>query len=493
MKSLSRLAREIATLCQAGYPLIYLSTAEESRALRLVSQAAKLAKRPVQSWALQRGLSQDPGAKGPTEALLQLKAETAPQFFVMLDLHRHLDQPAVVRALKDAVLAASERGQSYLLIAPELRIPPELEQDCRVIDLPLPDPEELSLALRQVAAQLGVTLSPDLEGAAVRAALGLSFNEAVRAFRRVLLLRGSLAPGDLKLIIDEKKQALRRSEVLEFHELQEGLDAIGGLGALKKWLGTRSLAFGEDARRFGLPAPKGLLLLGVQGCGKSLSAKAVAELWKLPLLRLDVAALFSGGSKSPEAKLREAMRAAESLAPVVLWVDEIEKGFVQVEGDAEGSRVFGAFITWLAEKQAQVFVVATANAVDQLPPELLRKGRFDEIFFVDLPSAGEREEILAIHLQKRQRAPSQYPELTALAKRAEYFSGAELEQVVVAALYRAFSAGRELIAQDLESAIVSTVPLYRTYEEDIKQLRDWARKRARPATEDQSLLVLFGV
>jgi len=286
-----------------------------------------------------------------------------------------------------------------------------------------------------------------------------------------------------------RSQAL---SVLEFHELGEGLGDVGGLGELKRWLGSRSKAFGEDARAFGLPAPKGLLLLGVQGCGKSLSAKAVAELWKFPLLRLDLGAVFAGAGGSPEAAIRQAIKVSESLAPVVLWVDEIEKGFSQVDAGESSVRVFGSFLTWLAEKRAEVFVVATANDVTSLPPELLRRGRFDEVFFVDLPNQHERLDILRIHMTKRGRDPDAFPGLEGVAKLAEHFSGAELEQVVTAALYRAFSHERELSLEDLELAAKQTVPLYRTYEEKIKGLRDWARTRARAATLDASVLDLFG-
>jgi SpoVK/Ycf46/Vps4 family AAA+-type ATPase len=234
------------------------------------------------------------------------------------------------------------------------------------------------------------------------------------------------------------------------------------------------------------------LLLGVQGCGKSLSAKAVAELWKFPLLRLDVGAMFSGLGASPEAAMREAIKVSESLAPVVLWVDEIEKGFGQSEGEESSSRVFGSFITWLAEKRAEVFVVATANDVSALPPELLRRGRFDEIFFVDLPNQHERLEILRVHVKKRGRAPEKFAVLQKIAKDAEHFSGAELEQVVISALYNAFAEKREMTDQDLMLATKTTVPLYTTYEEKIKALRDWAKTRARPATLDSTVLDLFG-
>jgi SpoVK/Ycf46/Vps4 family AAA+-type ATPase len=293
------------------------------------------------------------------------------------------------------------------------------------------------------------------------------------------------------VVVREKQKALRRTPALSFHDSQDDLSGIGGLGELKRWLRERRRAFSEEARKFGLPAPRGLLLLGVQGCGKSLCAKAVAREWRFPLLRLDLAAAFGDPTKSPELTMREATAVAESLAPAVLWIDEIEKGLAASDRDPRASRVLGAFLTWLAEKQAPVFVVATANDVTALPPELLRRGRFDELFFVDLPSEEERLEILTIHLKKHGRDPLHYP-LAQLAAQAARLSGAELEQVIASALNTAFSERRELAENDLANAIQETVPLYETYEERIKELRDWARTRTRPATIDGRMVGLFG-
>ena len=430
----------MAVLARAGYPLIYLVTHEEARARRLVEQAASAARRALWRWSVTDGLMQDtadPSLAEPEAALDALSELVDSSLVILLDLHRYLDDPRVVRRLRDLIVDAPRRRQTLVVIAPVLSLPPDLEKDCAVVDLPLPRTDELLLELQRVAESERRSVEPDVAERAVRSALGLSLNEAGRVFRKVMVLQKGLADADLKTVVEEKKAILRRSEVLEFHELSDGLDEVGGLGEMKRWLHARSRAFGDAARDFGLPPPKGLLLLGVQGCGKSLSAKAVAELWKFPLLRLDVGALFSN-VQSPEASIREAIKISERLAPVVLWVDEIEKGFVQAEGAEASSRVFGSFITWLAEKKAEVFVVATANDVSALPPELLRKGRFDEIFFVDLPNVHERFEILKIHLLKRGRDPAQFPGIAPLAQQAEHFSGAELEQVVIAALYRAF-------------------------------------------------------
>jgi SpoVK/Ycf46/Vps4 family AAA+-type ATPase len=494
MATLHPIARDVAVLSRSGYPLVYIVTQEEDRALRLVEAAALAAKRPVVRWSASLGfagaeeIEHDPGA-----AIESLASITDPSFFVMLDLHPYLNTPAVVRRLRDRLNEAVTRRQTIVIIAPVLTLPPDLEKESAVIDLPLPKQNELDEELIKVARLERIDIDPEVADRAVRSALGLSLNEASRVFRKVLVLKKGLTEADLKLIVEEKKNVLRKTDVLEFHELGTSLSDVGGLGEMKRWLAARTEAFGDDARDFGLPPPKGLLLLGVQGCGKSLSAKAVAELWKFPLLRLDVGAMFSGtGGASPEASMREAIKVSESLAPVVLWIDEIEKGFAQTDGDESSSRVFGSFITWLSEKKAEVFVVATANDVSGLPPELLRRGRFDEIFFIDLPNQHERMEILRVHVKKRGRQPERYPILQKLAKESEHFSGAELEQVVVGALYNAFAEKREMLDQDLALSMKTTVPLYMTYEEKIKALRDWAKTRARPATLDSTVLDLFG-
>ncbi len=325
---------------------------------------------------------------------------------------------------------------------------------------------------------------------AVRAALGLTAAEAVRVLRRACRVAGGLDGRAVQEIVRDKRHALRRTPALSFHDAPADLGNVGGLSELKRWLAERRRAFGDEARSFGLPTPRGLLLFGVQGCGKSLCAKAVAREWRFPLLRLDMASAFGGATQSPEAAMREAVLVAESLAPAVLWIDEIEKGFAATASDARASRVFGSFLTWLAEKQAPVFVVATANDVAGLPPELLRRGRFDELFFVDLPTASERAEILAIHLRQRGRDPTHY-RLDEIAAQAERLTGAELEQAVIGALFRAFEQSRDLEEDDLSNALHETVALYDTFEERIKELRDWARVRARPASLDPKLVDLF--
>ncbi len=304
--------------------------------------------------------------------------------------------------------------------------------------------------------------------------------------RRLRRWKGRLDGEALEIVAAEKQQIIRKSGLLEFYASDEALSTVGGLDTLKEWLRKRVRAFGPEARAFGLPEPKGILLVGVQGCGKSLVAKSVANSWRLPLLRLDVGALFSSLVGSSEQNLRNAIKLAESIAPVVLWVDEIEKGFSgvgssNVSDAGTAARVFGSFITWLQEKNAPVFVIATANDVRALPPELVRKGRFDEIFFVDLPSAVERQEIWRIHLLKRNRNPADF-DLNQLAMASDRLSGAEIEQAVIAGLYDAFDAGRPLQMDDLLNVLQETVPLSTMMSEEIDALRAWAERRARPAT-----------
>jgi SpoVK/Ycf46/Vps4 family AAA+-type ATPase len=336
-----------------------------------------------------------------------------------------------------------------------------------------------------------VDLTSETAEPLLKAALGLTLSEAENAFAKAIAKDQRLAPDDLGLILAEKRQVIRKSGLLEYTSADENLASVGGLDQLKLWLARRGAAFGDKARAFGLPAPKGLLLLGVQGCGKSLTAKAVAATWGLPLLRLDMGRIFSGLVGSSEENMRRATRMAESVAPAVLWVDELEKGLSGLGSSGEtdsgvSARVFGCFLTWLQEKTAPVFVVATANRIDALPPELLRKGRFDEIFFIDLPSEAERRQIFAIQIQRYRRDPQGF-DLDELAKLSANFSGAEIEQVVVAALFSAFSDEVELSQAHLTAAISETLPLAVTMREDIDRLRDWARTRTRPASGDATL------
>jgi hypothetical protein len=485
-------ARELELLVKSGFRLVVLETFEEDRAVRAVQAAAGTAERAVAVWSLASGLGEPGEGAGSFDAGLRAMAACPdPTLFVVLDAQRVLAEATALRRLRDLLPTLTKRRQSLVLVGPVVDLPLELDREAGHVRLALPTARDLDPLFRKIAGQRKLPVPDEsLWEPVVRAALGLTAGEAVRIFNMACLQARQLDAEAVRLVVKEKGQALRRTPALTFHEPTSGLGEVGGLGELKRWLAERRRAFGEEARSFGLPVPRGLLLLGVQGCGKSLSAKAVAREWHFPLLRLDLAAAFGDPERSPEVIVRTATQVAESLAPVVLWIDEIEKGFAASGQDPASSRVLGAFLTWLAEKQAPVFVAATANDVLHLPPELLRRGRFDELFFVDLPNTLERLEVFAIHLRKAGRDPNHYM-IDELAAQAERLSGAEIEQVVSAALYKAFAEGRELSDADLSNAITETVPLYETYEERIKELRDWARHRARSATIDPRLLELF--
>lgn len=478
---------ELALLIKTGWRLIALETFEEQRALEVLADVARSCERSLVSWSVASGLADSGSGVGSLdEGLRAISAYSEPAIVAILDAHAVMDDALAIRRLRDLIPLFAERRQAVVLLGPVLDLPLELVKEAGRVELPLPKADELRVLFER---ETGPS-DPEILDAAVRAALGLTETEALRVLHKAREVCGGFDERAVSRIVSEKRQALRRTPALSFHEVETGLGDVGGLGELKCWLRDRRRAFGAEARSFGLPTPRGLLLLGVQGCGKSLCAKAVAREWQFPLLRLDLASAFADREHGPETTVREATAVAESLAPAVLWIDEIEKGFSAAGADARTNRVFGSFLTWLSEKETPVFVVATANDVGALPPELLRRGRFDELFFVDLPTSDERLEILDIHLRKRGRDPLQFP-MEELALQAERLSGAEIEQVVSAALYTAFSASRDLSGADLANAINETVPLYETYEERIKELRDWARTRARPATVDAKMIDLF--
>jgi SpoVK/Ycf46/Vps4 family AAA+-type ATPase len=334
----------------------------------------------------------------------------------------------------------------------------------------------------------GVAGTPEGRERIVEAALGLTLTEAQNVLAKSIVRNKTF---DVGTVLGEKKHIIRKSGILEYYEAEESLDGIGGLEILKGWLQKRRNAFTQHAREFGLPLPKGILLIGVPGCGKSLTAKAVGAAWQMPLLRLDVSKIFGGLVGASEENIRKALKTAEAVSPSILWLDEMEKGFsgTASSGQTDGgttSRVFGTFVTWMQEKTAPVFVIATANNVHQLPPELLRKGRFDEIFFVDLPTREERKSIFDIHLKKKRRDPAELGiDLNKLVDGAPEFSGAEVEQAVISALYDAFDGGTNLTTDGLLTSIKEIVPLAVTMQEGIASMREWAKTRARLASAVQ--------
>jgi ATP-dependent 26S proteasome regulatory subunit len=493
--------QELDTLVRARYPLVYLVTSEEQRLEALLAGLAERHGKQLLGWTVTRGFRRLAGGRGvpvpegvrdPVEALQAVEKLSEPALVVLKDFHPFLQDPTVVRAARDLAHALKSTYTTVLLVSPSLTIPPELEKEISVLDVPLPGYRDLLELLKEIVTvvrrndRAQVQLTRDDADQLIKAAQGLTLSEAENAFAKAIAQDGRLWKADIQLVLEEKRQVIRKSGLLEYYATDESLQTVGGLDLLKGWLQRRGSAFSEAARQFGLPEPKGLLLLGVQGCGKSLTSKAIAATWRLPLLRLDMGRIFSGLVGSSEENLRRAIRVAESVAPVVLWLDEIEKGLsgVASSGFSDGgvtARVFGALLTWLQEKTAPVFVVATANRIEQLPPELLRKGRFDEIFFIDLPAFAERREILRIHVERRRRDPGRY-DLDALARAAAGHSGAELEQAVITALHEAFAEGGELEQRHLALAVSETMPLSVTMREEIARLRDWASTRTRPAS-----------
>jgi SpoVK/Ycf46/Vps4 family AAA+-type ATPase len=376
-----------------------------------------------------------------------------------------------------------------VITAAEWQLPHELEECITLLDLPLPDQQEISALLGSIAQASGQRLESDLLEQLSHSCSGLSEQRIRQVAARGLASRGELGLADLDEVLEEKRQAIARSALLEYCPTDATPADIGGLDALKRWLEQRHMAFSDEARRYGLPLPRGVLLVGPQGTGKSLTAKAIAHSWAMPLLRLDVGRLFAGLVGASEARTREMIQRAEAMAPCVLWIDEIDKGFGAAgDGRSDGGtsqRVLASLLTWMAEKSSAVFVVATANGVERLPPELLRKGRFDEIFLLDLPDVNERHAI--VDLQVRRRRPQHTLRLDVVVDRTTGFSGAELEQVVIEAMHQAFSEGREFTETDLIAAAAQLVPLSRTAREQMEALQQWASSgRARPASSRTS-------
>lgn len=488
-------AREIAELWAAGTTIVYLVTHEETRAVAILEELAAQVDRGFAVWSTHRGLAPTAvEARSPIEALDVLESVIAPGLAALLDFHEALTDRAVARRLRDLVAHLADERRCVVIVAPELRLPEGLSTEAAVVRMPLPDEASLAALLDGLTPE--APPSKDNRDAAVRGARGLTSAQARRAFLRGLNADATLGPTATAIILGEKRRILSRDLGLDDVELTEKPEDIGGLESFKAWLFERAHAMAPEARRFGLAPPRGVLLVGVQGCGKSLSAKCVATQLGVPLLRLDLPRVLGAGveGRSAEESLARALAAAESVAPVALWVDEIEKGFAGSTAgrgnDSRAARLLGAFSTWLQERTAAVFVVATANDVTALPPELLRRGRFDELFFVDLPDVRARRTILGVHLRRRGHDPAEY-DIAMLADRCQNFSGAELEQVVVGGLHRAFAAGRALHTADLRYVAEELVPLYQTYEEPIKVLREWAVGRCRPAGRQDAVMDLF--
>lgn len=507
---------ELHYLIRAQYKLLYVVSAEEARVERWLDELAQLDSAPLRErwdvtawqprqvikWSCSQGFRAKgadvpPDVRDPIRALDWIANHCNKDAIVLLrDFHPFLSDPMVARRVRDLpqLFADGQHKRTVVFLSPIVKLPSELEKDVVVVDFDLPDRQTLEDIVREQAfagarsQRFGQNFQKVLESAALQreiaeAALGLTEAEAKAVFAKTAVRDKGFA---LQTILHEKKHIIRKSGILEFYETALGLDSVGGLVHMKGWLAKRRHAFSPAAQAFGLPSPKGILLLGVPGCGKSLSAKAISQAWQMPLLRLDVGKVFGSLVGSSEENMRKAIKTAEAVAPAILWLDELEKGFsgTKSSGSSDGgttARVFATFLTWLQEKTSPVFVIATANDVSQLPPELLRKGRFDEIFFVDLPNRDERREILQIQLKKRGRNPAEF-DLDALVQATNGYAGSELEEVVVGALYEAFDATQPLATEHLLHACKDVIPLSQTMRERLAEMREWSKSRARRAS-----------
>ena len=486
------LVEQLDLLIRSRTPILWIRTLEEDRVEALLKQVAQqLGGRTLWSWDFVSGLQGAAGREGeaarnPMGALEVMAAVPTDQGAMLLlkDFHRFTEDAGICRRLRNMASRLRQGPHTLVITAPRWELPGELQDSITTLELPLPDAPAIERLLATIAQASGHPLPPDLLDELTAACHGLSEQRVRQLAARALARRGQLGIEDLAEVLEEKRQAIARSELLEYCPTEATPADIGGLETLKHWLEQRHRAFSEEAQRYGLPLPRGVLLIGPQGTGKSLTAKAIAHSWAMPLLRLDVGRLFAGLVGASEARTREMIQRAEAMAPCVLWIDEIDKGFGGGDGRSDGGtsqRVLASLLTWMAEKSSAVFVVATANAVERLPAELLRKGRFDEIFLLELPDAEERRAIL--DLQLRRRRPAHTIPLEVLVDRTADFSGAELEQTVIEAMHLAFGEDRELGEADLIAAASQVVPLSRTAREQLEALRSWASSgRARPAS-----------
>ena len=476
---------EFGLLLRARYPILYIPTREEERVELVLTQLAKIqGGRAVYIWDYVDGYQGNPndqgfGKRNPLQALelLDKLPSVTAGIFILRDFHRFLEDVAVCRKLRNLARTLKSQPKNVVLLSPQLTIPTDLGDVVTVVDFPLPTAGEIRTEITRLLANLGQSLDSQLLEDLARSAQGLSMERIHRVLAKAIATHHQLEATDIQLLLEEKRQTIRQTQILDFFPTQETMTDIGGLDNLKEWLLRRGNAFSHQARQYGLPHPRGLLLAGIQGTGKSLTAKAIAHHWHLPLLRLDVGRLFAGLVGESESRTRQMIQIAEALSPCVLWIDEIDKGFAGLDGKGDSgttNRVFSTFITWLAEKQSPVFVVATANNIEALPTEILRKGRFDEIFFVGLPNQTERQEIFTVHLSRLRPHHGSNFHLERLAYETPDFSGAEIEQTIVEAMHIAFSQNRDFTTDDILEAASQMIPLARTAQGQIRILQDWA-------------------
>jgi ATPase family associated with various cellular activities (AAA) len=487
------LLHELKTLISSLHPVATIDSFEEERIEELLRAVAAELRLPLFTWTVTRGLQRIDGqgaihgTSNPLTLLRHLATLTVEGIFHLKDLQAHLTEPATIRAFKDAALAFSRNRSIIVLAGDAVTLPPDLARLAVPLRLLLPGHGELKQLLHRVLHTLKakhrfeVTLGPEGLEQVLQALSGMTLNQARQAIAWAVISDGKLSAEDVPALVKRKGEAIQDGGLLEFYPPGENVFELGGFDRLKRWLERARVGFGPEARALGLDPPRGVLIVGVQGCGKSLAAKVIARTWQQPLLKLDAGRLYDKFIGETEKNLRKALDVAEAVAPSVLWIDEIEKGFA-TGGEADGGvskRMLGTFLTWMQERRANVFVAATANDLSTLPPELLRKGRFDEIFFVDLPDAAEREAIFRIHLGVRRQDPAAL-DVATLARVSDGFSGAEIEQAIIASLYRSLHQKTPLTSEIVADELRETVPLSVSRREDIERIRNSARGRFVP-------------
>nr|BDA97107.1 photosystem I assembly protein Ycf46 [Cryptomonas borealis] len=490
--------KEFKLLLKARYPIIYCLTKEEERLEYIIKLCIKdlSINRNIYVWDFVEGYKGNPndngfGAKNPLQALewIEKMAGENPAIFILKDFHIFLNDLSITRKLKNISKLIRSLHNTIIIISTELSIPDSLKDITTILEFKLPQPSEIKVELFRVQNALRTSLPEPSVDILVRCCQGLSVERIRKVLSKVISTYKELNIESVDIIFTEKKQIIKQTKILEFCTIKEKMSDIGGLENLKSWLQKRIGALSQRAEKYGLPYPRGLFLVGVQGTGKSLTAKVIANEWKLPLLRLDVGKLFGGIIGESELKMRQTIELTETMAPCILWIDEIDKAFggSEVKGDSGTThRVLATFITWLSEKKSPVFVVATANNISLLPSELIRKGRFDEIFFIGLPNEEEKKSIFKIHLnQVRPKSWNTY-NINMLARLAEKFSGAEIQEAIVDAMHTAFNENREFTSNDIQYSIKQCIPLAYTNYEKIEYLQEWANSgRVRLASSEQ--------
>lgn len=498
-------SEKIKLFIKSNYAIIYINTWEEERVVDELNEIAKELGMRFYIWSETDGLERDneavkgfPESRKPVLALNFVEELQEDAIFLFKDLYTHFKAgdlgigggKPVERKLKDLAISLRGKKKICIITSPVVLIPSEVTKEITVLDYGFPDEKELNdvfdKVLKRFEGKITVNLSITERTQLIKAAQGLTLKEAERCFARACADTNSIDVNDIQTILDEKRNIIKKTGILEYYHAIEQMDNVGGMNNLKDWIIKRTRLFTPEAKEYGLPEPKGIMMVGISGCGKSLFSKAIASLWRMPLLRFDIGKVFQKYVGESEENIRNAIQTAEAIAPSILWIDEIEKGFSGAGGESGkdggvATRIFGTFLTWMQEKSSSVFVVATANEIQNLPPELLRKGRFDEIFFIDLPKIDERLIIFKIHIKKRGKSLPD-AEISALAQISEGYTGAEIEQVVINGMVEAFYERREPNLNDFKKALKNTVPLSITMKEAIDQLRQWAENRTLPAS-----------